>query len=74
MIIITLVAAGMMVEFKHQKSEDKGLEDIRSTPTSNSNVDQQMLCDIQRAISILIGKAPQLIGMANKFIYSCLTM
>ena len=55
-------------------TDNEGLEDIRSTPTSNSNVDQQLLYDIQRAINRLIGKAPQLIGMANKLIYSCLTM
>ena len=46
------------------------LEDIRSTPATYTNVDQQMVCDIQRNISRLIGKAPQLIGMTCKFIYA----
>ena len=46
-------------------TDNEGLEDIRSTPTTNSDVDQQMLCDIQRVVSRLVGKAPQLIGMAT---------
>ena len=46
-------------------TDNEGLEDIRSTPTINSDVDQQMICDIQRAVSRLVGKAPQLIGMTN---------
>ena len=54
-------------------TDNEELEEIRTTPTSNNSVDQQMVCDIQLAISRLIGKAPQLIGMTNK-IYSCLTM
>ena len=46
-------------------TNNEGLEDIRSTPTINSDVDQQMKCDIQRAVSRLVGKAPQLVGMTN---------
>ena len=46
-------------------TSNEGLEDIRSTPTINSDVDQQMICDIQCAVSRLVGKAPQLIGMTN---------
>ena len=43
-------------------------DDISSTPATYPDVDQQMICDIQRNISRLIGKAPQLIGMTYKFI------
>ena len=32
-------------------TDNEGLEDIRSTPTINSDVDQQMICDIQCAVS-----------------------
>ena len=46
-------------------TDDKGLEEVRSTPTINNNVDQQMICDIQRAVGRLVGKASQLIGMKN---------
>ena len=51
-------------------TDNEGLEDIKSTPTINSYVDQQMICDIQRAVSRLVGKAPQLIGMTNSLPYS----
>ena len=44
-------------------TDDEGLEEVRSTPIINNDVDQQMICDIQRAVSRLIGKASQLIGM-----------
>ena len=50
------------------------LEDINSTPATYTNVDQQMICDIQRTISRLIGKAPQLIGIRYVQIYLCLTI
>ena len=46
-------------------TDDKGLEEVRSTPTINNNVDQQMICDFQHAVGRLIGKASQLIGMKN---------
>ena len=46
-------------------TNDEGLEEVRSTPTINNDVDQQMICDIQRAVGRLIGKASQLIGMKN---------
>ena len=46
------------------------LEDISSTPATYTNVDQQMICDIQRNIRRLIGKAPQLIDMRYKFMYA----
>ena len=46
-------------------TDNEGLEEVRSTPTINNDVDQQMICDIQRAIGRLIGKASQLIGMKN---------
>ena len=49
-------------------TDNEGLEEVRSTPTINGDVDQQLICDIQRAISRLIGKAPQLIGMKITFI------
>ena len=54
-------------------TDNEGLEDIRSTPTINSDVDQQMICDIQRAVSRLVGKAPQLIGMTNNLSLDILT-
>lgn len=44
-------------------TDDEGLEEVRSTPTINNDVDQQIICDIQRAVGRLIGKASQLIGM-----------
>ena len=47
---------------------DDNPDDISSTPATYPDVDQQMICDIQRNISRLIGKAPQLIGMTYKFI------
>ena len=43
-------------------TDNEGLDDIRSTPTTTTEIDQQMICDIQRAISRLVAKAPQLIG------------
>ena len=46
-------------------TNDEGLEEVRSTPTINNDVDQQMICDIQCAVGRLIGKASQLIGMKN---------
>ena len=49
-------------------TDNGGLEEVRSTPTINGDVDQQLICDIQRAVSRLIGKAPQLIGMKIIFI------
>ena len=50
--------------------DNEGPEEIRSIPTSNNKVGQQILCDTQCAISRLIGKAPQLIGMTNKFTHA----
>ena len=42
------------------------LEEIRDVPTAtDQNIDLAMVCDIQRALSRLIGKAPQLIGNCN---------
>lgn len=56
-------------------TNDEGLEEVRSTPTINNDVDQQMICDIQRAVGRLIGKASQLIGMKyNIFSFSILTI
>ena len=49
-------------------TDNEGLEEVRSTPTINGDVDQQLICDIQRAVSRSIGKAPQLIGMKIIFI------
>ena len=46
-------------------TDNEGLEEAKSIPTFNCDVDQQMICDIQRAVSRLIGKAPQLIGMTT---------
>ena len=43
-------------------TDNEGLDDIRSTPTTTTEIDQQMICDIQCAISRLVGKVPQLIG------------
>ena len=43
-------------------TDNEGLDDIRSTPTTTAEIDQQMICDIQRAISQLAGKVSQLIG------------
>ena len=46
-------------------TDNEGLEDIRSTLTINSDVDQQKIYDIQHAVARLVWKAPQLIGMTN---------
>ena len=43
-------------------TDNRGLDDIRNTPTGTTEIDQQIICDIQRAISWLVWKAPQLIG------------
>ena len=53
-------------------TNNEGLEDIRSTPTMNSDVDLQMIYDIQRAVSRLVGKVPQLIGMTDNLFFNIL--
>ena len=47
-------------------TNDEGLEEIRGVPTiPPHNIDMAMLCDIQRIVSRLVGKASQLIGNIN---------
>ena len=53
-------------------TDNEGLKDIRSIPTINSDLDQYMICDIQHAVSRLVGKAPQLIGMTDNLSFSIL--
>ena len=44
-------------------TDDEGLEEIRGVPNiPPHNIDMAMLCDIQRIVSGLVGKASQLIG------------
>jgi len=43
-------------------TDNKSLDDIRSTLTTTTETDRQIICDIQSAITQLVGKAPQLIG------------
>ena len=43
-------------------TSDEGLNDVRDIPSASyQNIDQTMLCDIQRILSRLVAKAPQLI-------------
>ena len=42
----------------------EGLEDVRDIPSvSLQHIDQAMMCDIQRIVCKLVGKAPQLLGI-----------
>ena len=41
---------------------EENLDDMRSIPPSSQLIDKEMMCDIQRLVSRLIAKAPQLIG------------
>ena len=44
-------------------ASDEGLDDVRDIPSASlENVDLAMLCDIQRILSRLVAKAPQVIG------------
>lgn len=52
-------------------TDNEGLDDTRSISTTTAEVDEQMICDIQRSISRLVGKAPQLIGKNNNAISVC---
>jgi len=50
-------------------TSDEGLDDVRDIPiASHQNIDQAMLCDIQRILSRLVAKAPQLISRHSIFI------
>ena len=44
-------------------TNNEALDEVRNIATTE--VDQIMLCDIQRVVSRLAGKAPQLIGISN---------
>ena len=60
----------MMVEQEQawlDATNNEGLDDIRSTSTTAVEVDQSMIFDIQRIVSRLVAKAPQLIGTIVKF-------
>ena len=48
-------------------TNNEGLDEIRSTSTTAVEVDQSMICDIQHAVSRLVAKAPQLIGIDMTF-------
>ena len=54
-------AVSIQVEAWVDATDNEGLDETRSIPNT-TEVDQHMICDIQRAISRLVGKAPQLIG------------
>ena len=42
----------------------EGLEDVRDIPSVPlQHIDQAMMCDIQRIVCKLVGKAPQLLGI-----------
>ena len=44
-------------------TSDECLDEVRDIPEENlQNIDMGMICDIQRAVSRLVSKAPQLIG------------
>ena len=62
-------SADLMYIFTEQQgawadaTSNEGLEDVRVVPNIPShNIDMAMLCDIQRVVSRLVGKASQLIG------------
>ena len=55
-------AVTIQVEAWVDATDNEGLDETRSIPNTTTEVDQHMICDIQRAISRLVGKAPQLIG------------
>ena len=55
-------AVTIQVEAWVDTTDNEGLDETRSIPHTTTEVDQHMICDIQRAISRLVGKAPQLIG------------
>ena len=48
-------------------TNDECLEEVRDIPAAKESViDPAMICDIQRALSRLVGKAPELIGKVNR--------
>ena len=55
-------------------SNNEGLDEIRSTSTTAVEVDQSMICDIQRTVSRLVAKVPQLIGINMTFSNSTITV
>ena len=46
----------------------EGLEEVRSTPIINNDVDQQMICDIQRAVSRLRNRESLSINWYENFV------
>jgi len=42
-------------------TDDEQLDEVHDITTKESTIDPAMICDIQRGISRLVGKAPELI-------------